>query len=435
MEYAYWQKDAECANPKKLEELQLERLKKLINHVAKIPFYNKIFSENKISAEKIKAISDLQHLPFTTKEDLRRNYPFGLFAVPLKEVVRIHASSGTTGKPTIVGYTRADIENWANLVARFLTAGGLSSEDVVQVSFGYGLFTGGFGLHYGIEKIGATVIPVSSGLTQRQVNIMLDLGATALVGTPSYALHINDVARDMKIDFSKLKLHLGFFGGEGFSQNMQNEIEKKWGIIATDNYGLSEVIGPGVSGQCLERNGLHIFEDHFIPEIIDPETGEVLPEGEKGELVLTTLTKEATPVVRYRTRDITRLYRDECPCGRTLIKMEKPSGRTDDMLIINGVNVFPSQIESVLMVVEETEPHYEIHLSKSEYLDVLEIWVEVSEKIFFDEMKKLRAVEEKIKNLMANTLGLKPIIKLVEPKTIQRSEGKAKRVIDHRSKS
>ena len=435
MEYAYWQKDAECANPKKLEELQLERLKKLINHVAKIPFYNKIFSENKISAEKIKAISDLQHLPFTTKEDLRRNYPFGLFAVPLKEVVRIHASSGTTGKPTIVGYTRADIENWANLVARFLTAGGLSSEDVVQVSFGYGLFTGGFGLHYGIEKIGATMIPVSSGLTQRQVNIMLDLGATALVGTPSYALHINDVARDMKIDFSKLKLHLGFFGGEGFSQNMQNEIEKKWGIIATDNYCLSEVIGPGVSGKCLERNGLHIFEDHFIPEIIDPETGEVLPEGEKGELVLTTLTKEATPVVRYRTRDITRLYRDECPCGRTLIKMEKPSGRTDDMLIINGVNVFPSQIESVLMVVEETEPHYEIHLSKSEYLDVLEIWVEVSEKIFFDEMKKLRAVEEKIKNLMANTLGLKPIIKLVEPKTIQRSEGKAKRVIDHRSKS
>jgi phenylacetate-CoA ligase len=428
-----WQVEEETLCVEDLKQLQLERLQSTLNRASEnVDFYKKKFKDFHIQIEKIKSLSDIKYLPFTQKQDLRDNYPYGMFAVPLRDIVRIHSSSGTTGKPTVVGYTKRDLEMWKNLVARIMVAGGVTAEDIVHIAFSYGLFTGGFGLHYGAEHIGASVIPVSSGNTKRQIMIMQDYRSTTLVCTPSYALHIAENLSQMGLTKNNIFLKYALLGSEPWGEKIREEIENRLGVIATDNYGLSEVIGPGVSGECLCKNGLHINEDHFYPEIIDPDTCEVLPEGEKGELVLTTLTKEAMPLIRYRTRDITRLYRDKCPCGRTLIKMEKTFGRTDDMIIINGVNIFPSQVEEVLNEFDEATPHYMIFIKKKGHLDLMEIDIEVSEKLFFDEMKKQRELLEKMNERMFNVLGIKPKIKFVEPKTIERFEGKAKRVIDER---
>jgi phenylacetate-CoA ligase len=428
-----WEPEYECMKREDLSRLQLERLKATLDRVCQqVPFYRQSFDRLKLHPEEIKSLEDLKRLPFTSKADLRDSYPYGMFAVPLREVVRIHSSSGTTGKPTVVGYTRNDLLTWSNLVARFLTAGGVTREDVVQIAFGYGLFTGGFGLHYGAERIGASVIPVSAGNTQRQIMIMQDFRSTALVCTPTYALYLSEAMAETGVDPKSLYLRVGLFGSEPWSESMRREIEGKLSILATDNYGLSEVIGPGVAGECEFKAGLHLFEDHFIPEVIDPETQEVLPYGEKGELVLTTLTKEAFPLVRYRTGDITSLNPEPCRCGRTLVRMARVSGRTDDMLIIRGVNVYPSQIEQVLLEMEGTEPHYQIIVDRKGALDELEIQVEVSEKMFFDEMKRQHQFVESIQERLRSTLGLSARVKLVEPKTIVRYEGKAKRVVDKR---
>jgi len=377
------------------------------------------------------SLADLARLPFTTKADLRDNYPYGLFAVPMREVVRVHASSGTTGSVTVVGYTRNDIRTWSNLVARIITAGGVTKDDVIQIAFGYGLFTGAFGLHYGAERVGASVIPASSGNTARQIQIMKDFKTTALVSTPSYALLIGETIREMGIPVSALSLRYGLFGSEPWSDAMRQEIESKLGIVATDNYGLSEVIGPGISGECLERKGLHFNEDHFLIEVIDPETLKPVPPGEEGELVITSLTKEAFPMLRYRTRDLTRLLPGDCPCGRTGRRMSRVTGRTDDMLIIKGVNVFPSQIEHVLFEIEGTEPHYQIVVERKGAMDEATVLVEAGESIFFDQMRHQRDME-KIRKRLAQELGISVDVKLVEKKTLDRFEGKARRVIDNR---
>jgi len=374
----------------------------------------------------------LQSLPFTYKQDLRDNYPYGLFAVPLRDVVRLHASSGTTGQSTVVGYTQNDIKNWSDLVARVMTGAGVTRDDVVQIAFGYGLFTGGFGLHYGSERIGASVIPISSGNTKRQLRIMQDFKTTTLVCTPSYALLMADVMEETGISINDLSLKFGLFGGEPWSEAMRNEIQDKLAISATDNYGLSEVMGPGVAGECLERHGLHINEDHFLVEIINPETLEPALPGEIGEIVITTLTKEAFPVIRYRTRDLTRLIPEPCPCGRTFTRMERVLGRTDDMLIIKGVNVYPSQIEAILLEVEGTKPHYQIVVERQGRLDKITVLVEVIESIFFDQMKKQRQLIDFIKHRLATELGIGVDVKLVEEKSLERSAGKAKRIIDKR---
>ncbi|RMG58937.1 MAG: phenylacetate--CoA ligase family protein [Deltaproteobacteria bacterium] len=428
-----WEPEYECMDREDLEQLQLERLQSTLTRVYRnVPFYRKKFDELGINPEDVTSLSDLRNLPFTTKDDLRENYPYGLFAVPLREVVRIHASSGTTGMSTVVGYTKNDIKTWSNLVARILTAGGVTKDDVVQIAFGYGLFTGGFGLHYGAERIGASVIPISSGNTRRQIKIMQDFKTTALVCTPSYALLIADTIHEMGVNVNSLSLKYGLFGAEPWSEGMRKEIEEKLKIIATDNYGLSEVMGPGVAGECLERNGLHINEDHFLVEVVDPETLEPVEPGEVGELVITTLTKEAFPVIRFRTRDLTRLITEPCACGRTSVRMSRVMGRTDDMLIIKGVNVFPSQIEAVLFEIEGTEPHYQIVIDRKGALDEVTVYVEVSESIFFDQMKKQREMIEYIKKRLAAELGISVDVKLVEKKTLERFEGKAKRVIDRR---
>lgn len=416
------------------KQLQLDKLQYIVDYVYKrVPFYKKKLDKAGLKPSSIKTLNDLRLVSFTTKDDFRANYPFGLFAVPLKQVVRIHSSSGTTGKPIVVGYTQRDVEVWKNLVARFIVAGGVTAEDIAQVSFGYGLFTGGFGLHYGLEKVGVTVIPISSGNTKRQVMLMKDYGVTVLIGTPSYVLHIADVMKNEGINPKRdLKLRVGLFGAEPWTENMRKRIEIELSIKAYDNYGLSEVIGPGVAGECSAQHGMHIFEDHFIAEIVDPKTGKLLPEGECGELVLTTLTKEALPVLRYRTGDITRIYREKCSCGRTTIKMDKPIGRTDDMLIIRGVNIFPSQVEEVLCSIEGVSPHYQIVVDREGAMDVMEIWVEMTEKMFFDEMRKQRLLVERIRDELRSALGISVGVKLVEPGTVKRSEGKAKRVIDKR---
>ncbi len=417
-----------------LAAIQLRRLKATLERVyATVPFYRNRFEAAGITPNDIHSFEDFQNLPFTTKQDLRDNYPFGMFAVPMDNVVRIHASSGTTGKPTVVGYTARDIDTWAKLMARALTAGGATSRDIIHNAYGYGLFTGGLGAHYGAEKLGASVIPVSGGNTKRQVVIMRDFGPTILTSTPSYALHLAEVAEEMGVSFDKLKFRYGIFGAEPWSEQMRQEIERKLHLTAVDIYGLSEVIGPGVAIECHEaQNGLHIFEDHFIPEIIDPVTGKVLPYGETGELVFTSITKEAFPVIRYRTRDITSLNPEPCICGRTLLRMNKISGRTDDMLIIRGVNVFPSQIESVLMEIEGIEPHYQLIVDRADNLDTLTVHVEVSERNFSDEVKVLQQLEKKISYSIKEYLGVSAKVKLVEPKAIARSEGKAVRVIDKR---
>jgi len=430
-----WNPEFETLPREALESLQLKRLQATVNRVyATVPFYKKKFDEIGLKPAHIKSLKDMRLLPFTVKTDLRDNYPFGLFSVPMSNVVRVHASSGTTGKPIVVGYTRRDIDTWAELMARTLTAAGIHQGDIVHNAYGYGLFTGGLGAHYGAERIGASVVPISGGNTKRQILILKDFGPTAITCTPSYALHLADVARDMGIDPARdFKLRVGCFGAEAWSENMRQQIEKTFSIDAIDIFGLTEVIGPGVSSECLEaKNGLHVFEDHFIPEIIDPATGEPLPWGEKGELVFTSITKEAFPVIRYRTRDLTRLNAEQCVCGRTFVRMERITGRTDDMLIIRGVNVFPSQIESALLQIEGLEPHYQIIVDRKNNLDTIELQVEVNEKIFSDEVKKLAVIEKRVVHDIKEMFGVSCTCKLVEPKTIARSEGKAQRVIDKR---
>lgn len=430
----YWNKRYETMGREELEQLQLERLQATVSRgYHNVPHYRKTLQEKGIEPNDIKSLDDLQKLPFVYKTDLRDNYPYGLFAVPLSEIVRIHSSSGTTGKPTVVGYTRNDLNNWSEMMARSFYAAGATKNDVVQISYGYGLFTGGLGIHYGAEKVGASVIPASGGNTKKQVMIMKDYGSTVLACTPSYALFLAEVMEELGISKEEMKLRVGIFGAEPWSQNMRKEIEERLGLSAHDIYGLSEVMGPGVSVECSEKNGLHIFEDHFIPEIINPETGERLPYGQKGELVFTTITKEGLPMLRYRTRDISTLTIGECSCGRTHVKMQRVSGRTDDMLIIRGVNVFPSQIESILLEFGETQPHYMLIVERVGNLDTLEVQVEVSEVMFSDEVRRLEQLERKIRKEIEGILGVSCKVTLVEPKTIARSEGKAKRVIDKRN--
>lgn len=429
----YWERELECMDRSELEQLQLERLESTLSRVYRnVPFYRRKFDEAGFDPDELRSLDDLSRLPFTLKNDLRDNYPYGLFAVPLREVVRVHASSGTTGMSTVVGYTQNDIRRWSDLVARVLTAGGVTRDDVIQIAFGYGLFTGGFGLHYGAERIGASVIPISSGNTQRQIKIMQDFKTTALVCTPSYAMLLAETMRDMDINVNALSLKYGLFGAEPWSEGMRRELEEKLKIVATDNYGLSEVMGPGVAGECQQRSGLHVSEDHFIAEVIDPETLMPVPDGEVGELVITTIAKDAFPVIRYRTRDLTKIIPGQCSCGRTFRRIHRVMGRTDDMLIVKGVNVFPSQIESVLLEVEGTEPHYQIIVDRKGALDDVSVLVEVSESIFFDQMRKQKELVELIKGKLASELGIGVDVKLVEGKTLERTEGKAIRVIDNR---
>lgn len=429
----YWNPEIETADREKMDEIQSKNLRENIKRIYdSVPFYKKKMDDLGIKPEDIHTIKDLKKLPFTIKQDLRDNYPFGLFAVPMDDVVRIHASSGTTGKQTVVGYTDKDIELWSEVAARALVAAGADKNDFIHISYGYGLFTGGLGMHYGAEKIKATTIPVSVGNTKRQIQIIQDFGSSVICCTPSYALYIAETMDEMGIDKNSLKLKSGVFGAEPWTENMRKEIEQRLGIKAHDIYGLSEIIGPGVSFECEEQTGMHVNEDHFIPEIIDPETGEVLPDGEQGELVFTSVTKEALPLIRYRTKDIASLSHNKCSCGRTLVKMSKPCGRTDDMLIIRGVNVFPSQIESVLLEERQIAPHYMIIVDRVENLDTLEILVEMSDDLFSDTVRDLENKEKVLKNKIESTLGIAATVKLVEPKTIERSEGKAKRVIDKR---
>lgn len=429
----YWQKELECMARPELSALQLSRLKSTLKRVAtNVPFYRNRFHEMGLDPEKITSLDDLRDYPFTLKQDLRDNYPYGLFAVPLRDVVRVHSSSGTTGMATVVGYSRQDIITWSDLVARILCSAGVTTDDVIQIAFGYGLFTGGFGLHYGAERLGASVIPISSGNTKRQIQIMQDFKTTALVCTPSYALKMADVMMDMGINPNGLSLRYGLFGAEPWSEGMRQEINERLGIRATDNYGLSEVMGPGVAGECQECNGLHVNEDHFLVEILNPDTLEPVAPGEVGEVVITTLTKEAFPVIRYRTRDLTRVIPEPCPCGRTSIRLNRMTGRSDDMLIVKGVNVFPTQIESVLFDIEGTEPHYRLVVDRERNEDRLTVMVEVVESIFFDQMKKQRALVDTIKKRLASELGIGVDVKLVEDRSLERFDGKADRVIDNR---
>ena len=416
-----------------LSKVQGDRLKETVERVYfNVPYYRHKMQEAGIGPERINSIDDISKLPFTTKNDLRDNYPFGLFAVPMSEIVRVHASSGTTGKPTVVGYTRHDISTWSEVMARTLTSAGSNRDDLIQIAYGYGLFTGGLGLHYGGEKIGASVIPISGGNTARQIQLMHDFGSTVLACTPSYALYLAEAISESGISREALKLRVGVFGAEPWTENMRKEIEAKLQISAIDIYGLSEIIGPGVASECPEQNGLHINEDHFYPEIIDPETLAPLPEGSMGELVFTTLTKEGLPLIRYRTRDLTRISLKKCECGRTLARMEKCLGRSDDMLIIRGVNLFPSQVESVLLEISETKPHYQLIVDRINNLDTLELKVEVDEAFFLDKVSQLESLRQKIRGNLEDALGLGIKVTLVEPKAITRSEGKANRVFDRR---
>jgi phenylacetate-CoA ligase len=433
VEKKFWDEGISTAGRDEIESVQLERLKKTLRNVYENnQYYKKRINDAGLDPDGLKSIKDIEKLPFTSKEDLRKNYPFGLFCVPLSEVIRVHSSSGTTGNPTVVGYTREDIEVWAEVLARIMYDVGARKEDVVQVSHGFGMFTGGFGFQYAAEKLGSLVVPISGGNTERQIKIMNDFKSTILCSTPSYALYIAEVGERTGADFKKLHLKLGFFGAEPWSESMRSELEERLNITALDSYGLSEVIGPGVSCECLEQNGLHINEDHFLAEVIDPETGRILPDGEKGELVFTSLTKKAFPVIRYRTKDVCYLIKDECPCGKTFIRMSKPAGRTDDMLIIRGVNVFPSQIEEVLMKVEDLEPHYLIVVDRKNYMDTVEVWVEVSEKNFQEKIMKLEDFEKSIEDKLKSAIGIRIKAVLKEPRTIERSKGKAKRVWDKR---
>lgn len=430
-----WNEQLETIDREELQKLQTSRLQQTVTNVYEnVPYYRELFSQHGVRPEDINCLDDVTKLPFTTKASLRDNYPFNMFAVPMKKVVRLHASSGTTGKPTVVGYTRNDIETWAELVARMVTAAGVSDEDVAQVSFGYGLFTGAFGLHYGLEKVGATVVPASTGNTEKQIMLMQDFGTTTLIGTPSYALHMAEVAKEMGINPKSLGLKIGLFGSEPWTESVRTELEEAWGVFATDNYGLSEVIGPGVAGECQERKGMHISEDHFLVEVIDPETGEPVPEGTEGELVITSLTKEALPIIRYRTRDITVKTTEPCACGRSTARLRKVSGRTDDMLIISGVNVFPSQIEDALLAIDGVAPHYQLIVTKKGYLDVLEVQVEMKDTAFTGNWRDLENLESKVRAHLQAVLSISPKVKFLEPRSLERTAGKAKRVIDLRNK-
>jgi phenylacetate-CoA ligase len=432
---SYFNEEFETLPRPALEALQLKRLQAVVSHVYEnVPFYRRSFDAAGISPADVKGLQDLERLPFTTKQDMRDSYPYGLFAVPMEEIVRIHASSGTTGKPTVVGYTRKDIDNWADLMARTLVTASAHKGDIIHNAYGYGLFTGGLGAHYGAERLGASVIPISGGNTKRQIMIMQDFGSTVLTCTPSYSLFMAEEARAEGVDFRNLKLRVGIFGAEPWSEAMRGEIEEKLNLTALDIYGLSEIMGPGVAQECFEgKNGLHIWEDHFLPEIINPATGQRLPEGEVGELVITTITKQGIPLIRYRTRDITSITYEPCVCGRTHARIARMSGRSDDMLIIRGVNVFPSQIESILVGIEGVEPHYVLIVDRTDNLDTLEVQVEVDERIFSDEIKVLQKLARQIEKEIKDMLGVTSTVRLVEPRTIARSEGKAKRVIDNRT--
>lgn len=429
----FWDEKAETMSRDERSQLQGSRLQATVERVHKnVPFYREKMKAKGVEPGDIQTIEDIAKLPFSYKEDLRDNYPYGLFAVPMNEIVRIHSSSGTTGKPTVVGYTRNDIDMWSNMVARCLAASGVSSSDIVQVSYGYGLFTGGLGLHHGVEKLGASVIPTSSGNSKKQVMIMKDYGTTVLACTPSYALYLADLIEEMDYKKGDLKLRVGIFGAEPWTEEMQNAIEEKLGIAARDIYGLSEVMGPGVGIDCAYRKGLHIFDDHFYPEIIDPVTEEVLPYGSKGEVVFSTITKEGLPLLRYRTRDVTALHSEACECGRTHVRMEKVMGRSDDMLIIRGVNVFPSQIEAVLLEQGSTSPHYHLVVDRVDNLDSLEVQVEIGDDIFSGTVKDLEAYRQRISRDLNSILGISAKVTLLGKGTLQRSEGKAKRVTDKR---
>lgn len=430
----YYNEEFETLPRPALEALQLKRLKAMLEKVyANVPFYRDSLTNAGIKPTDVRSLNDLRRLPFTLKQDMRDAYPYGLFAVPMDDIVRIHASSGTTGKPTVVGYTRKDIELWSELMARSFAAAGVHKGDIIHNSYGYGLFTGGLGAHYGAERLGASVIPMSGGNTKRQILIMKDFGSTVLTCTPSYSLYLAESAVEEGVDFRSLRLRVGIFGAEPWSESMRMEIEEKLNICAIDIYGLSEIMGPGVAIECLEEKcGLHIWEDHFISEIINPDTGEPVPEGEKGELVITTITKEGIPLLRYRTRDITSITYEPCKCGRTHARIARMSGRSDDMLIIRGVNVFPSQIESILMRIEGVEPHYLLIVDRKGNLDILEVQVEVDERVFSDEIKQLQVLAHNIEKEIKDLLGVSCKVRLVEPKTIARSEGKAKRVLDRR---
>ena len=428
-----WNEKIECASRDEMAAVQSERLKQTVQRIYhNIPSYRTKMQEIGMLPGDVRSVEDLKNLPFTNKTDLRDNYPFGMFTVPMSEIVRVHASSGTTGKPTVVGYTRNDLSMWAEVVTRSLCMSGVTRNDIVQVAYGYGLFTGGLGLHYGTENLGATVIPISGGNTKKQIQLMQDFGSSVIACTPSYALFLAEVMQEMGINPEELKLRVGIFGAEPWSESMRKEIEAKLKLKAIDIYGLSEVIGPGVSCECEHQVGMHVNEDHFIPEILDTETLQPVAPGEVGELVFSTITKEGIPILRYRTRDLTRLIYDKCECGRTLVRMEKCKGRSDDMLIIRGVNVFPSQIESVLLEMSETEPHYLLIVEREGTLDILKLMVEVQEQFFSDEVRELEKLKKKITHNIQSTLGISVDVKLVEPKTIERTAGKAKRVIDNR---
>ena len=423
---------AETLPRRDLEALQLRRLRQAVARAGRVPFYRQALAAAGVAPESLAALDDLRRLPFTSKDDLRRNHPLGLLAVPRAEVARIHGSTGTTGRPTFVAYTRADLDLWSSLCARFLVAGGLRPEHLVHVAFGYGLFTGGFGLHQGIERVGAGVVPAAGGNTPRQVLLLEDLRADVLVCTPSYALHIAEVARARGLDPRRLGLRYGHFGAEPWTEEMRGEIERELGILAFNNYGLSEVMGPGVSGECRERRGMHVQEDHFLVECLDPRTLEPVAEGATGELVFTTLSREAMPVLRYRTRDLASIDRSPCPCGRTGARMSRVMGRSDDMLIIRGVNVFPSQIEEALLRVEGTTPHYLIEVARPGSLDEAVVRVEMRAGDFSDEMRRMVGLRDRIDQEIHSITGVRMKVELVAPNSLPRSEGKARRVLDHR---
>lgn len=429
----FFQKDVETMKRKDIEALQLEKLRHMVDYCYRnVPFYTKKLDEAHVTVDKIKSLSDIKYIPPTTKADLRDNYPFGMFAVPMKDIVRIHASSGTTGKPTVVGYTKNDLDMWSDCVARLAVAAGATKEDIVQISFGYGMFTGALGLHCGLEKIGCAVVPNSSGNTEKALMFMRDFKTTALVATPSYALYMAETAKKLEYPMSDYHLRLGLFGSEGCTPEMRTQIEKGWGLFATDNYGMSELIGPGVSGECTERCGLHINEDHFLVEVVDPETLEPVDEGEDGELIVTPLSKEAFPLLRYRTRDISNVIYEPCKCGRTFARMEKIKGRSDDMLKIRGVNVFPSQIESVLVGMKNVSPHYQLIVRREGFADTLEVQVELSDNSLLESFGMIQDLQNSIKHNLHTVLGIQCKVSIVEPMTIERFVGKAKRVIDLR---
>ena len=416
-----------------IEALQLERLKWVVRYCYdNVPFYREKMDKAGVNPDKIKCLSDTRYIPLTTKSALRETYPFGMFATPIKDIVRIHASSGTTGKPSVVGYTQNDLNNWAEMMARIVTAAGADENTIVQIAFGYGMFTGALGLHYGLEKIGATVVPCSTGNSQKQLMFMRDFKTNALVATPSYALYLSELAKELEYPMSDYNLKLGLLGSEGCTPEMRGQIEKNWGMFVTDNYGLSETGGPGMSGECRERNGLHINEDFFYCEIIDPDTEEVLPPGSTGELVVTTLTKEGIPMLRYRTRDITRIVYEPCKCGRTTARMDKIKGRSDDMLIIRGVNVFPSQVESVIVGIEELGPHYQLVVRREGFSDTLEVQVELIDGSLLSSFENLKKLQTRVHDQLKTVLGIESKISLVQPKTLERFQGKAHRVLDLR---